>query len=234
VSDAARTVALVTGASRGLGYAVARALGTSGAQVIALARTVGGLEDLADDILAAGGPNPTLAPLSVTDEGGMQRLCLAIHERWGRLDLVVHCAAHAPPRAPVPNIDARDFEQSAEVNLGGTRRLALMAAPLLLAAPAGRFVHVSDARAGAPFFGAYGATKAAAEALVRSWAAESARIGPAVTVFVPRPMPTALRARFYPGEDSAALTPCASEAARLIAALGTETPAAPGPTGTSG
>lgn len=229
-----RTIALVTGASRGLGYAVARALGASGAQVIALARTVGGLEELADAILAEGGPNPTLAPLSLTDEGGLQRLCLAVHERWGRLDLAVHCAAHAPPRAPAPNIDPRDFEQSAEVNLGGTRRLVLMLAPLLLAAPAGRFVHVSDARAGAPFFGAYGATKAAAEALVRSWAAESARIGPAVTVFVPRPMPTALRARFYPGEDPAALTPCAAEAARLIAALAAGTPAAPDPTGTSG
>ena len=100
--DASDTrVALVTGASRGLGYAIARALGAAGTRVIAMARTVGGLEDLADEIDAAGGPTPTLVPLSVTDEGGLQRLGLAIHERWGRLDLAVHCAAHAAPLAPV-------------------------------------------------------------------------------------------------------------------------------------
>ncbi len=78
-------------------------LGARGDQVVALARTVGGLEELADAIEAAGGPTPTLVPLSLTDDGGLQRLCLAIHERWGRLDLVVHCAAHAAPLAPPPH-----------------------------------------------------------------------------------------------------------------------------------
>ena len=106
---------------------------------------------------------------------------------------------------------------SVEVNLHGTQRLIVMLQPLLLAAPAGRFVYVADSRAGQPFYGAYGATKAAAEALIRSWAAETARIGPGVLTFHPDPMPTALRGRFYPGEDSAALTPCAAEAERLLA-----------------
>ena len=105
------------------------------------------------------------------------------------------------------------------MNLRGTERLIVMLQPLLAAAPAGRFVYVADNRAGQPFFGAYGATKAAAEALVRSWAAETARIGPRVSLFHPNPMPTALRARFFPGEDPAALTPCADEAARLLATL---------------
>jgi NAD(P)-dependent dehydrogenase (short-subunit alcohol dehydrogenase family) len=219
VSDETRQVALVTGASRGLGFAVARALGAAGAQVVAMARTVGGLEEVADAIEAAGGPTPTLVPLSITDEGGLQRLCLAIHERWGRLDLAVHCAAHAAPLAPAAHIDGGDLDQSVEVNLRGTGRLIVMLEPLLKAAPAGRFVHVADHRAGQPFFGSYGATKAAAEALVRSWAAESARIGPKVLLFHPNPMPTALRARFFPGEDGAALTPCADEAARLIGML---------------
>jgi NAD(P)-dependent dehydrogenase (short-subunit alcohol dehydrogenase family) len=213
------TIALVTGASRGFGYAVARALGAAGAQVVAMARTVGGLEDLADAIEAAGGPAPTLVPLSITDEGGLQRLCLAVHERWGRLDLVVHAAAHAAPLAPAEHIGPKDFDQSVEINLRGTERLITMVQPLLAAAPSGRFVHVTDNRAGQKFFGTYGATKAAAEALVRSWAAETARLGPAVSLFHPNPMPTALRARFFPTEDTAALAPCAEEAARLIVTL---------------
>lgn len=213
------TVALVTGASRGLGYAVARALGAAGAQVVAMARTVGGLEDLADAVTASGGPAPTLVPLSITDEGGLQRLCLAVHERWGRLDLVIHAAAHAAPLAPTDRIGPKDFDQSVEINLRGTERLITMVQPLLLAAPAGQFVHVTDNRGGQTFFGSYGATKAAAEALVRSWAAETARIGPRVTLFHPNPMPTALRARFFPTEDAARLSPCAVEAARLIETL---------------
>lgn len=220
MSPEGERVALVTGASRGLGFAVARALGSRGLRVVALARTVGGLEDLADAIEAAGGPVPTLVPVSVTDEGGLQRLCLAIHERWGRLDIAVHCAAHAAPLAPAAQIGKSDFTQSLEINLAGTQRLIVMLAPLLQATPRGRFVHVCDARAGEKFFGAYGATKAGADALAASWSAETARIGPRVLLFRPRPMPTALRARFFPGEDTSALTPCADEAERLIEALG--------------
>lgn len=213
------TVALVTGASRGLGFAVARALGARGAQVVAMARTVGGLEELADAILAEGGPNPTLAPLSLTDEAGLQRLCLAVNDRWGRLDLVVHAAAHAPPMSPAGHMADKDFDQSVEVNLRGTQRLIVMLTPLLAAAPAARFVYVADNRAGQPNFGAYGATKAAAEMLVRSWIAETGQTGPAVSLFHPNPMPTALRARFFPGEDASPLASCADEAARLIATL---------------
>ena len=217
--EAPRSIALVTGASRGFGYAIARALGAGGTQVIALARTIGGLEELADSVLAAGGPNPTLVPLSLTDDGGVQRLCLAIHERWGRIDLVVHCAAHAPPLAPAEHIAAKDFALAAEVNLAGTERLIVMTAPLLKAARNGCFVFCADNRAGQPFFGAYGATKAGAEVLVRSWSVETERLGPRVLVFHPNPMPTALRARFFPGEDRAALTPCEDEAARLLATI---------------
>ena len=210
-------VVLVTGASRGLGYAFARALGARGDQIVALARTVGGLEDLADEIEAAGGPTPTLVPLSMTDEGGLQRLCLAIHERWGRLDLALHCAAHAPPLAPAAHLADKDFDQSFEVNVKGTERLIVYLTPLL--GPSGHFVYAADNRAGQPFFGAYGASKAAAEALVRSFAVESENIGPRVTLVHPNPMPTALRARFYPGEDAARLAPCADEATRLLALI---------------
>jgi hypothetical protein len=225
VTPGSDTVALVTGASRGFGYAVAAALGAAGAQVVAVARTVGGLEDLADAVAAAGGPAPTLAPLSIADDGGVRRLCRAVHDRWGRLDLVVHAAAHAAPLAPVDQIADRDLEASVETNLRGAQRVIAMTAPLLAAAPAGVFVHVADDRAGRPFWGGYGATKAAADALAASFAAERARLGPRVLLFRPAPMPTALRARFYPTEDRARLTPCADEAARLLAALA----AAPAP-----
>ncbi len=220
IPEAPRSIALVTGASRGFGFAVARALGASGVHVVAMARTVGGLEELADAVVADGGPNPTLVPLSLTDDGGMQRLCLAVHERWGRFDLVVHAAAHAPPLAPADHIAPKDFLQSVEVNVHGTQRLIVMVAPLLRAAGAGRFVFAADNRAGQHFFGSYGATKAAAEALVRSWAAEAERIGPKVMLFHPNPMPTALRARFFPGENRETLSPCEAEAARLMEMLG--------------
>ena len=213
------TVALVTGASRGLGYAVAAARGAAGAQVVAMARTVGGLEDLADAIEAAGGPTPTLVPLSITDEVGMQRLCIALHERWGRVDLAVHCAAHAAPLTPTDQITAKDFDASVEVNLRGTQRLIVNVTPLLAASPVGTFVHVTDDTATGPFWGSYGATRAGGDALARSFAAEHARIAPRVVLFQPRPMPTAVRARFYPAEEPTRLTPCADEAARLIAAL---------------
>ena len=222
MSDGEARVALVTGASRGLGYAVATALGTAGTQVIALARTVGGLEELADEIEAGGGPNPTLVPLSLTDEAGLRRLGLAIHERWGKLDLVVHCAAHAPSRAPAEHIADRDFDSAIEVNYRGTQRLIVMLHPLLVAAaPKGRFVHVTDSRAGDPFFGAYGSSKAASETLVRSWQDEQKNAGARITLFEPEPMPTALRLRFYPGEDTSRLAPCADEARRLLASLET-------------
>ncbi len=220
-------IALVTGASRGLGFATARALGAQGFHVVALARTVGGLEDLADAIEADGGPSPTLVPLSITDEAGLGRLCLAVHERWGRVDLAIHAAGIAPPLSPAANTAEKDFDRALETNLRATQRLIVMLAPLLLAAPSGRFVYVGDDRIGQAFFGPYAATKAGAEALVRAWAAETARIGPRVEIFHPRPMPTALRARFYPGEDARALTPCATEAARLLATLAPEVASMP-------
>jgi NAD(P)-dependent dehydrogenase (short-subunit alcohol dehydrogenase family) len=220
VSEPGTKQVLVTGASRGLGYATALALGAAGWQVVAMARTVGGLEELADAIEAAGGPAPTLVPLSVTDDGGIQRLCLAIHDRWGALDLAINCAAHAPPLSPAPHIGEKDFDLAVEINFKAVKRFITMLQPLLTARPGGRFVHVTDDRAGQSFYGAYGASKAAAEALVRTWASETRQLPPEVSIFAPQPMPTALRARFYPGEDTSKLTPCAAEAARLLAVLG--------------
>ncbi|MEM9196461.1 MAG: SDR family oxidoreductase, partial [Pseudomonadota bacterium] len=209
-SDAA-PCALVTGASRGLGYATALALGGRGWQVIALARTVGGLEELDDAIRSAGGLPATLVPADLTDAAALPRLGLAIHERWGRLDLLVHCAAHAPPLAPAPHIAEKDADRAWEVNAQATQRLIVMADPLLRAAAAGQAVFCDDPTSG-KFWGAYAASKAAARALVAAYGAEAQRTGPAVLSVVPPPMPTALRARFFPGEDRAGLTPCAEAA----------------------
>ncbi len=212
-------VALVTGASRGLGAAMAEKLAAGGAHVVALARTTGGLEELDDRIQAAGG-TATLAPMDVTNEDAIRQLCRAVHDRWGRLDMIVHAAIHAAPLSPAGHIDARDWDRSIDVNLRATGRLIALAEPLLQAAEAGRAIFFDDPHAGEKFFGAYGATKSAQVALARSWQAETARTGPAVHVLAPRPMPTATRARFFPGEGRAGLAAPADEAARLLAELG--------------
>ncbi len=212
-------ISLVTGASRGLGYATALQLAQAGHHVLALARTQGGLEELADQIEATDG-SVTLVPLDITDDGGLARMCRAIHDRWGRLDLLVHAAAHAAPCAPTQMIAEKDLDRVLAVNMRAAQRLITMCDPLLKAAPAGRAVYVADSRAGESFFGAYGASKAAGRAFYDSWAKESAGLGLTVSIFEPRPMPTALRARFYPGENPADLTPTADEARRLVAELG--------------
>ncbi|MFN6977961.1 MAG: SDR family NAD(P)-dependent oxidoreductase [Gemmobacter sp.] len=209
-------VALVTGASRGLGFALAEALGARGHHVVAVARTVGGLEDLDDRIAAAGGA-ATLAPLDITDEAAMRHLCRSIFDRWGGIAVWAHAAIHAAPLAPAGHVDGKDWAKSVAVNLAATGTLIPLVEPLLRAR-AGTALFLDDPRGGAPFFGAYGATKAGQIALARSWAAETARTGPRVLILEPAPMPTATRARFYPGESRAPLADPAAEAARLLAA----------------
>ena len=210
-------IALITGASRGLGAALAEALAPTH-HVVAVARTIGALEELDDRIKAAGG-EATLAPMDVTDEAKVAQLCRAIHDRWGHADLWVHTAIHAAPLAPAGHIAAKDFDRSVALNVTATAMLIRMVEPLLQPAPAPRAVFFDDPRAGEKFFGAYGATKAAQIALARSWQAEAARLGPDVRILSPRPMATALRARFFPGEDRAALAPARDEAARLLPEL---------------
>lgn len=211
-------IALVTGASRGLGYAVALELAEAGHHVVAVARTVGGLEELADEIDKVGGRS-TLVPLDLTDDDGLARMARAIFDRWGRLDVLVHAAAHAAPCTPVQMIAEKDLDRSFAVNARATARVIVMCDPLLRAAPAGRAVYVRDGRAGAGNFGAYGASKAAGEAFFQSWAAETAALGLRVETFEPAPMPTAVRARFYPGEARDGLAAVAEEARRLVSGL---------------
>jgi NAD(P)-dependent dehydrogenase (short-subunit alcohol dehydrogenase family) len=205
-------VALVTGASRGLGHALALAL-APGRHVVAVARTVGALEELDDAIRAKGG-EATLAPMDVTVPEAMGQLAQSLAARWGGLSLWVHAAVHAGPLAPAGHLAPRDLDKSLATNVRATANLIAAMGPLL--GREGRAVFFDDPRGGERFFGHYGATKAAQVALARSWAAESERIGPRVLILQPRPMATATRARFHPGENRSALASPQDEAARLL------------------
>lgn len=207
--------ALITGASRGLGHALALALAPTH-HVIAVGRTIGALEELDDAIQAAGG-QATLAPMDITVPEAMQQLCRGIHDRWGGLDLWVHTAVHAGPLAPAAHLADKDFDKSVAINLRAPTRLIGYIAPLL--GQTGTAVFFDDPRGGEKFFGHYGTTKAAQIALARSWAAETVKTGPHVRILTPPPMPTATRARFYPGEDRSALTDVQSAAASLLPAI---------------
>ncbi|WP_322893502.1 MULTISPECIES: SDR family NAD(P)-dependent oxidoreductase [unclassified Yoonia] len=205
-------IALITGASRGLGAALARALAPTH-HIIAVAKTVGALEELDDAIQAAGG-SATLAPMDITVDAAMQQLCRGIFDRWGKLDLWLHTAVHAAPLAPAGHIGPKDLSKSMAINVEATARLIAYVSPLL--GLEGQAVFFDDPRAGQPFFGAYGATKTAQIALAQSWQAETVKTGPRVQIVTPAPMPTATRARFYPGEDRSKLIDPTREAARLL------------------
>ena len=212
-------IALVTGASRGLGAALAEQLALRGGHVVAVARTVGGLEELDDRVKAAGLPGAgglTLAPMDITNDDAMRHLCRSIFDRWGHLDLWVHSAIHAAPLAPMGSMDAKDWEKSIATNTRATGLLIPMVEPLLRAAPDGTALFLDDPKGGEKFHGAYGATKAAQIALARSWAAEATKHGPRVVIAAPAPMPTAVRARFHPGEDRSKLADPRAEAARIL------------------
>jgi len=212
-------VALVIGASRGLGAALAEGLGARGWHVVAVARTAGALEELDDRIKTAGG-SATLAPMDITDDTAMRHLCRSVHDRWGRADLWVHAAVHAPPLSPAGHVAVKDWDRTIATNIRATGILVPMIEPLLRASDRGTAMFFDDLCAGKKFFGAYGASKAAQIALARSWQAETTRIGPQVLIETPEPMPTATRARFFPGEDRGKLRPCATEAERFLDSLG--------------
>ena len=206
-------IALITGASRGLGAALAEHLADTH-HVVAVARTTGALEELDDRIQARGG-SATLAPMDITDPDAMATLCRGIYDRWGGVDIWAHTAVHAAPLSPANYIDPKHWASSMAVNATAASVLIPFVTPLL--GEEGRALFFDDPRAGQKFFGSYGASKAAQIALARSWAAETVRTGPKVHVLEPRPMPTATRARFFPGEDRSVLAAPSDEAARLLA-----------------
>lgn len=207
-------IALITGASRGLGAALALALAPTH-HIVAVARTTGALEELDDRIKAVGG-EATLAPMDITLPEAMAQLCRAIHDRWGKVDVWAHTAIEAMQLTPTSQLalQAEDFEKSLKVNVEATARLIAYVAPLLGADGTAAFFR--DNHAGEPFFGGYGATKAAQMALAESWQKETVRIGPRVVIAEPKPLATAMRARFHPSEDRSGLAAPADEAVRLL------------------
>ena len=213
MSDTSEKTALITGASRGLGAALAVALAPTH-HIIAVARTTGGLEELDDRIRQAGG-QATLAPMDITNKDAMAQLCRAIYDRWGALDLWAHTAIEAPQLTPTPHLGEKDWGKALSINVDATQRLITFVEPLL--GETGTAMFFEDGHAGEKYFSGYGATKAAQVALAKSWAAETARLGPRVILTKPRPMATAMRARFFPGEDRSELVPPAQEAARILA-----------------
>ena len=198
-------IALVVGASRGIGYETALALAGAGAHVIATARTQGGLEELDDAIFAATGKHATLIPFDLVDGGAIDRLGGAIFERFGRLDIWVQAAATmgAEGLTPVSHADPRGFAKVEKTNFTAVYRLIRSLEPLLKASEAGRAVYVTSSVAAAPraFWGAYAATKAGAEALIKCWADEIESMPIRVAIVDPGRMRTQLRAQAYPGED---------------------------------
>ncbi|MGH6777770.1 MAG: SDR family NAD(P)-dependent oxidoreductase [Bradyrhizobium sp.] len=215
----AARIALVTGASRGIGYAAARALSRLGAHIVAVARTQGGLEELDDEIRKEGG-TATLVPLSLTDFDGIARLGAALHERHGKLDILVGNAGIAGPSSPLGHIDLKPWTDVMAVNVTANFQLIRCMEPLLRHSDAARAVFVTSGAANnAPaYLGPYAASKAALQALVRVWAHETASTAIRVNLFDPGPSRTRMRAGVFPGEDPMTLdTP--EQAAEFIAPM---------------
>jgi len=199
----ANRIALVTGASRGIGHATARALARAGAHVVAVARTQGGLEELDDEIRKETGSGATLVPLSMADTAGIARLGAALHERHGKLDILVGNAAVPGPSSPLGHIDLKAWNDVVTVNLTANFQLIRCMEPLLKGSDAGRAVFVTSGAAtkAKAYLGPYAATKTALETLARVWAHETERTPLRVNLFSPGPIRTRMRATVFPGED---------------------------------
>ena len=200
------SVALVTGASRGIGAATAVALAGLGAHLVITARTQGGLEETDDAIRSAGG-TATLLPLDLREGERLDVLGPSIYQRFGRLDVLVHCAGALGQLTPAGHISPHDWADVVAVNLSAAWRLIRCCDQILRQAPAGRAVFVTDAVARAPtaYWGALGASKAGMENLVRTWAAETATTKLRVNLFDPGVVRSKIRGAAFPGENPASL-----------------------------
>jgi NAD(P)-dependent dehydrogenase (short-subunit alcohol dehydrogenase family) len=219
--DLAGKVVLVTGASRGIGYAAAIEAARRGAHVVAVARTVGGLEELDDEIQDLGS-SATLVPLDLRDGDAIDRLGAAIFERWGALDGLVANAGQLGVLSPLPHVKPEDFEKVMAVNVTANYRLLRATDLLLRQSAAGRvvFVSSSSARSARPFWGLYAASKAAVDAMAKSYAGEVAQTKVKVNVFYPGAVRTAMRAKAMPGENPDTLPKPSEIAPQLIDLIG--------------
>jgi NAD(P)-dependent dehydrogenase (short-subunit alcohol dehydrogenase family) len=212
-------IALVTGASRGIGAALAAGLARSGAHVVAVARTVGGLEEL-DDTIKTGGGSATLVPLDVKDSEGIARLALALNERYRRLDVLVGNAGILGPLSPLAHVEPKDWDNLIAVNVTANWQFIRCMDPLLRQSQSGRAVFLTSgvAHAGRAYWGPYAASKAALEVLVRTYAAECATTPVCANLFAPGPTRTRMYASAFPGIDPLTL-PTAEDVAESIVPL---------------
>ncbi len=215
------SIALVTGASRGIGRAVALDLARSGAHVIALARTQGALEDL-DDAIRSLGSEATLVPCDLEDFEALDRLGAAIFERWGKLDIFIGNAGVLGPVTPLAHVGPDQWEEVLAVNVTANWRLIRSLDPLLRAAEAGRVVFISSSAGHSahlkPYWGPYAVTKAALDALARTYAAETMNVTRVRVMAVnPGPLRTRMRAAAMPGEDPMSLRTPEELAPKILA-----------------
>ena len=213
--------ALVTGASRGIGAATAKALAAAGAHVILVARKVKALEAVEDEIHGLGGTS-TIAPIDLTEPDAVTRLAGAIAGRWQTLDIMVLAAAYLPELTPASQMEPKQFNQALLTNVVATQALIAGFDPLLRRAKAGRIIGLTSSvgTSPRPYWGAYSATKAAFENLLETYAAEVERLSPLrVAIIDPGATRTEMRARAYPGEDPQSVKAPEVVADRLVALL---------------
>ena len=210
-------VALVTGASRGLGRAAALALAKQGAHIIATARTQGGLEELDDEVKAAGS-SATLVPMDITDYPAIDRLGAAIFERWKKLDVLIGNAGLLGKLTPLPHIEPKSWDDVMAVNVTANYRLIRSMDPLLRLAPAGRAIFMTSGLAYKcfPYWGTYSISKAALEAMVKTYASEMETSSVRANCFSPGPTRTKMRATAMPGEDPMSIPSAEDVAAQIL------------------
>ncbi len=215
-------LALVTGASRGIGAATAEALAKAGAHVVLTARTTTGLEAVEERIFAAGG-SATIAPVDVAEPDGIARLATAISQRWQALDMLVINAALLPELSPVTDIDQAAFNRALTINVLATQALLANFSPMLRRSADPRVIGLTSSVGASPraYWGAYGATKAAFDVLLDCYAQETRNISKVrVAIVNPGATRTAMRARAYPGEDPSSVKTPEAVAERLVSLLG--------------
>jgi NAD(P)-dependent dehydrogenase (short-subunit alcohol dehydrogenase family) len=214
-------IALVTGASRGIGAATAQALAAGGAHVVITARKAKDLEAVEEAIHVAGG-SATIAPMDLTESDSIARLATAVAERWDRLDVLVISAAMLPPLMPVTQIESKTFNQALTLNVLATQALLAAFDPLLKRAPAGRVIGLTSSVGAEPraYWGAYGASKAAFDTLLACYSQEVEKISETrVAIVDPGATRTQMRSRAYPGEDPASVKPPEVVAERIVKLL---------------
>ena len=213
-------IALVTGATRGVGRASAIGLADAGAHVVAASRTQGALEELDDEIFARTGQHATLVPLDITQGDSIDQLGGHIHQRWGRLDIMLHAAAQLGDMTPVSHLEPHVFDKVAQANLTAPFRLIRSLEPLFRQSRAARPIFVTSGVAKRPraFWGLYASTKAGMDALVTSWADELENTPIRPVLLSPGPMRTKMRAQAFPGEDPMTL-PEPAQIAPLVVEL---------------